>query len=119
VRVSRSEPATPRGSGPFALTIARRLGADLEELDGVEVRHVATDSPVGVEEHIRLAGEGVAEISNPKLVDDETARLPITEGHREPIAGMFSSNSTGRPRSDGGAPDVIPARQIYIRLAKS
>jgi hypothetical protein len=73
------------------------LSLDLEELDRVEIGDLSARAAVGVEQQVRLAGEGIAQVPDAGLINDQVPELPVAEGDGigpAATSGMSSENST-------------------------
>jgi hypothetical protein len=95
-----------------------------EQLDRVRVGDPAADALEGVEQHVRLAGERVADEAQAQTIDDDIARAPIAESHGICAGGngghvlieLDGPAEHARRRACGHAvsPDVIAIRILQL-----
>jgi hypothetical protein len=60
----------------------KNAGAELQQLDRVEVLHAAADALGRVEQHVGLGGIGIAQHAHADAVDDQIAAAEVAEGDR-------------------------------------
>src|SRR5690606_30214271 len=61
------------------------LGAELQQLDGIEVLYAAADALRRVEQHVGLRAVGIAQHANTDTIHDQVAAAEIAESNRRAV----------------------------------